>query len=86
MSFESAIPLNRIAYGADAGFDSSQRSAGMPRTRSASMKQSVNISEDTMMRLARAKLSRAVSQKLAYNQQGSLGSEYSVGGFLSAKA
>lgn len=85
MSFESAIPLNRLTYGGLADFDLGEQSPASSRRRIVG-KQSVTISEDTLRRVARARLSRAVYQKLAYDQRGAFATEYPVGGLLSAKA
>lgn len=88
MPFDSAIPLNRIAYGRTADFDGSTREESAYRKQEAEhkAKQSVNISHETMMKVARAKLGRMVSQRSAYDQRGALSTESSVGSLLSAKA
>lgn len=89
MSFENAIPLNRVAYGRAAEFDLGAHERGGGGRRSApegQARQSVNISEDSMMRMARAKLSRMVSLRLGYDQRGAIASEAVVGSLLSAKA
>ncbi|MDQ8183366.1 hypothetical protein [Pelagicoccus sp. SDUM812005] len=88
MSFDSAIPVNRVAYGRDESFarDSRGRSAyESPEERSRS-RQSVNISQDTLLKVARAKLNRMVDHRRGYNQQGALMGEATVGSLLSAKA
>ena len=85
MSFESAIPLNRFAYGAAADFGLGDP-VPAPSQRRGVGKQSVTISEETLRRVARARLSRAVYQKLAYDRRGAVPAEYPVGGLLSVKA
>lgn len=85
MSFESAIPLNRIAYGGVEGFGLGERDSAFSQPHGTA-KQSVTISEDTLRRVARARLSRAVYQKLAYDQRGAVASEHPVGSLLSVKA
>jgi len=88
MSFDSAIPVNRIAYGQAADFDQGSREERAYRQKEdhSAPRQSVNISQETMLKVARAKLGRMVNQKMGYNQQGALSAEPSVGSLLSAKA
>ncbi|EDY84513.1 hypothetical protein VDG1235_4144 [Verrucomicrobiia bacterium DG1235] len=89
MSFESAIPLNRFAYGRDVDFDLGSRGGsahGRPSEEKAARKQSVNISEDTLLKVARAKLHRMVDQRLGYDQRGALAGDSVVGSLLSTKA
>lgn len=88
MSFDSAIPVNRIAYGQAADFDNGPREERTYRQNEerSTPKQSVNISQETMMKVARAKLGRMVNQKMGYNQHGALSPDSYVGSLLSAKA
>lgn len=89
MSFEGAKPVNRVTYGRAAEFDLGARQRGGNQAsggRWDESRQSVNISEDTLMRVARAKLSRMVSHRLGYGPQGALASEPTVGSALSTKA
>lgn len=88
MSFSDAIPLNRVTYsqGSQFSMDSGARWARRENATGKESKQSVNISPDTLFRLARHKLSKAVHQKLAYDQRGILGREAKVGQLLSVKA
>lgn len=88
MSFDSAIPLNRVAYGQPHRFDVKQDGRGAQQGPKGETKtrQSVNISEDTLMRQARSRLSRAVLQKFAYNRTGHFSGEPVVGQMLSVKA
>ena len=48
--------------------------------------QTVDISRETLERIARAKLNNALRQKLSYNLQGKLSSSESLGQHLAAKA
>lgn len=48
--------------------------------------QTVDISRETLERIARAKLKNAVRQKLSYNLQGKLSLSERIGQHLSAKA
>lgn len=88
MSFDSAIPVNRVTYGRNVDFDSGSRggSAQQRRNGETGRKQSVNISEDTLLKVARAKLNRMVDQRRGYDQRGLLAGESPVGSLLSAKA
>ncbi len=86
MAFSNAIPLNRIAYGEAAGFSMKSRQQWQPRSGDGAPRQSVNISEETMLKIARDKLSRAVGHKLSYNRSGAFAEERPVGQLLSAKA
>ncbi|MBK1880180.1 hypothetical protein [Pelagicoccus mobilis] len=88
MSFDSAIPVNRIVYGQAADFDkgSQEESAYGQKEERSAPKQSVNISQETMMKVARAKLGRMVNQKAGYTQRGTLSPTSYVGSLLSAKA
>ena len=88
MSFDSAIPVNRDTYGRNADFDLGHRggSARQRRDDESAPRQSVNISEDTLLRVARAKLYRMVDQRRGYDQRGLLAGESYVGSLLSAKA
>lgn len=88
MSFDSAIPVSRVAYGQSADFDRGSREDGAYRGSESSAKprQSVNISQETLLKVARAKLGRMVNQKIGYDQRGLLGSESYVGSLLSTKA
>lgn len=88
MSFDSAIPVNRIAYGRDEGFDRGSR-GGIAYGRgeeSPKSRQSVNISQDSVLKAARAKLNRMVDQKRAYGPGGAMASAPPVGSLLSTKA
>ena len=87
MSFSNAIPLNRVTYSQSSEFsrDSGPRWTRRDGATGKQSKQSVNISPDTLFRLARHKLSKAVHQKLAYDQRGVLGHEANVGQLLSVK-
>lgn len=88
MSFDSAIPINRIAQweqsAPEYGSDRNSMHEGSGSRKGA--KQRVNISRDTLARMARSKLSTMVSQKLAYTRSGAIGGEQSVGQMLSTKA
>jgi len=85
MPFHDAIPVNRIA-GAAGGFDAAARPAG-PRPAREPGRATVNISEETAMRLAREKLSRAMTRKLAYGAGGEIKATPSrPGALFSAKA
>lgn len=88
MSFDTAIPVNRIAYGQSPRFDLQSEDRGMRQGSNGSRgaKQSVNISQDTLLRIAKARLSRAVHSKLAYNSAGRFDAEPLVGQLLSVKA
>ena len=86
MSFANAIPVNRVtsssatyrpAYGAN------------ERPRSWSNKgsaQSVNISEETLQRIAREKLAKAIKYKIGYTREGTFRMREPVGLKFSAKA
>ncbi|WP_309016867.1 hypothetical protein [Pelagicoccus sp. SDUM812003] len=79
--------MNRFAYPQSSGGESVAASQPPKSNRvSASPRQSVNISEETMMRLARSKLARAMTRKLAYNQQGAIESRLPAGSQFSARA
>lgn len=88
MSFDSAIPLNRIAYGRNDSFDQGARgrAAYDRKDSSSSSRQSVNISQDTLLKVARAKLNRMVDHRRGYDQRGAIAGEATVGSLLSAKA
>ncbi len=89
MSFDSAIPLNRVAYMQQSApqYRSSDRGMQGDVDRRKNSRQRVNISQDTLIRIARSRLSRVVDQKLAYNSNGALGARGNlVGQMLSAKA
>lgn len=88
MSFDSAIPVNRVAYGRNDSFDQGSRggSAQQRREGDSKSRQTVNISQDTLLRVARAKLGRMVDQRKGYTPQGLLTGEASVGSLLSTKA
>lgn len=88
MSFEDAVPVSRISYGRDVGFDLGSRGGATysQKGNGQNRKQKVNISEDTMLRVARAKLGRMVSTRTGYTQNGAIAFESSVGSLLSAKA
>lgn len=88
MSFDSAIPVNRVAYGQTADFDrGSRKESAYRRSEGESKaKQSVNISQETMLKVARAKLGRMVSHKTGYNQHGVFSPASEVGTLLSTKA
>lgn len=88
MSFDSAIPVNRIAYGRTVDFDQGSRggSAYQGQENRSRSRQSVNISADTLLKVARAKLNRMVDQKRGYDQRGSIAAEATVGSLLSTKA
>lgn len=89
MSFDSAVPINRVAQweqsGSEYGSDRNSMQGEYGSRKGA--KQRVNISHDTLVRMARSKLSSMVSQKLAYTRSGAIGnSEQTVGQLLSTKA
>jgi len=85
MPFHDAIPVNRIA-GAAGGFEAAER-RGRPGSAREPGRATVNISEETAMRLAREKLSRAMTRKLAYGAGGEVKATPSMPGTLfSAKA
>lgn len=88
MSFDSAIPVNRVAYAQNDSFGQESRGHGayQPREERSGSRQSVNISPDTLLKVARAKLGRMVDHRAAYNQKGAISNESSVGSLLSAKA
>ena len=88
MSFDSAIPVNRIAYGRNDSFDQGSRGRGAygSKDESSWSRQSVNISQDTLLKVARAKLNRMVDQKRAYGPQGVIAMPQPVGSLFSAKA
>ncbi|OUW17016.1 MAG: hypothetical protein CBD18_05755 [Opitutales bacterium TMED158] len=84
MSFTDAIPVQSRSQGRPRfgeagryGLDSNAGNVG---------RQTVNISRETMDRVARAKLGGALSSKLAYNRSGSLGQVETIGQHLSTKA
>ncbi|MBC2606810.1 hypothetical protein H5P27_12220 [Pelagicoccus albus] len=80
--------VNSITHGRASGFDQEAMGFGTRRDSNSESgtKQSVNISEETLLKAARAKLSRMVSQKRAYDQRGLLSPETQVGSLLSARA
>ncbi|WP_309023206.1 hypothetical protein [Pelagicoccus sp. SDUM812002] len=88
MSFDSAIPVNRIAYAQNDSFGQESRgqSAFESRENNSRSRQSVNISQDTLLKVARAKLGRMVDHRRGYNQQGAIAGEVAVGTLLSTKA
>lgn len=88
MSFDSAIPVNRVAYGRNDSFAQGARGDATydRREQGSSSRQSVNISQDTLLKVARAKLHRMVDHRRGYNQQGAIAGEATVGSLLSAKA
>ncbi|MBD5781837.1 hypothetical protein IEN85_20215 [Pelagicoccus sp. NFK12] len=88
MSFDSAIPVNRIAYGRNESFghESRGRSAYESKEERSGSRQTVNISQDTLLKVARAKLGRMVDARRGYNQHGLLAGEPTVGSLLSTKA
>ncbi len=87
MSFDSAIPVNRVAYGRNESFGHESRGRGAYESgeNSSRSRQSVNISPDTLLKVARAKLNRMVDHRRGYNQQGAIKGEASVGSLLSVK-
>lgn len=88
MSFEDAVPVSRIAYGRDVDFDLGSRAGGQRGAKDLGKerRQSVNISEDTLLRVARAKLGRMVDLRRGYNQSGAIEVGPAVGSLLSVKA
>ncbi len=88
MSFDSAIPVNRVAYGRNDSFGQGASGGATygNRGQSSSSRQSVNISQDTLLKVARAKLNRMVDHRRGYNQHGAIAGEASVGSLLSVKA
>lgn len=88
MSFEDAVPVSRIAYGRDVDFDLGSRAGtgNGAKGRSKERRQSVNISEDTLLKVARTKLGRMVDIRRGYNQSGAIEVGPAVGSLLSAKA
>ena len=87
MPFSDAIPLNSVAQSQPSRFDmGTEREGRRPTTGSSKApRQAVNISQETLLRIARSKLSHAVHQKLAYGRDGTFGREETIGQFLSAK-
>ena len=69
MAFIDAIPVNRITQ-SQSSFDTAAKRDRVRKEMSSKVKQSVNISRDTSMKIARQKLSNAVDAKLAYNRLG----------------
>lgn len=51
-----------------------------------SSRQSVNISQETMERVAKRKLASAIVGKVGYNRSGAIGGTETIGQHLSAKA
>lgn len=88
MSFDSAIPVNRVAYGRNDSFDQGSRGRGTHERREGTpnSRQSVNISQDTLLKVARAKLNRMVDHKRGYGPQGAIAAEPTVGTLFSQKA
>ncbi len=88
MSFDSAIPVNRVAYARNDSFDqgSRGRSTYDRREENSNSRQSVNISQDTLLKVARAKLHRMVDHKRGYGPQGAIASEPTIGTLFSEKA
>ena len=88
MSFTASIPASRISV-SNMRFDASsqeRRFKGDGSAQASSAKQTVNISQDTLLRLAKQKLSRAVGKKLTYNSDGYFAETRPVGAFLSTSA
>lgn len=73
MPFTDAIPVNRMAS-TFTRFDASSRRESRSRSNvfSAKAKQSVNISKQTMEKVAREKIGNALQMKLAYNRFGAM--------------
>lgn len=88
MPFSDAIQLNRMTS-TFTRFDASPRREFPLHSKvfSSKPKQSVNISKETMAKVAREKLGNALQVKLAYNRFGAMQSSVDrVGMQLSAKA
>jgi|ETNmetMinimDraft_22_1059887.scaffolds.fasta_scaffold47091_1 hypothetical protein len=83
MAFSDAIPVHRKPQGR-ARFGEAGR-YGVVSNANPIGRQSVNISRETLDRVAKAKLGGAISSKLGYNRFGSLGQVETVGQHLSTK-
>ena len=87
MPFTDAIPVNRMSS-TFTRFDASSRREFRSRSNvfSTKAKQSINISKETMAKVAREKLGNALQMKLAYNRFGAMQSSVDrVGSQLSVK-
>lgn len=85
MAFTDAISVNRITH-SNNSFDAASRKKRAFREWSQRVKMSVNISSDTVYKIARQKLSDAVEAKLSYNRLGVYESKRSAGQIFSVKA
>ncbi len=85
MAFTDAISVNSITY-SNSSFDATARKKRVFREWSQRVKMSVNISSDTVYKIARQKLSDAVQTKLTYNQMGAYEPKRVAGQIFSAKA
>lgn len=84
MQFSDSIPAHRRSQGRSL-FDE----AGRYRVESGSRapgRQSVNISQETMDRMAKKKLTNVIASKIAYNRLGAIGEFETVGQHLATKA
>jgi len=88
MSFEDAVPVSSLGHArvAEHGLDVRRSTAGSEDKPRSFGRQRVNISEDTLMRKARANLARMVDSRLGYTQTGALSAKRRVGGLFSAEA
>lgn len=84
MAFADAIPVNRVSHSSYDFHNSVRKESGRGWSREA--KQSVNISEETVARVARSRLAQALRMKMSYNRYGEFEERLPVGSHLSAKA
>ena len=85
MAFIDAVPVNRITQ-SQSSFDTAAKRDRVRKEMSSRIKQSVNISRDTSLKIARQKLSAAVETKLAYNRLGVYQDKKPSGQILSTRA
>lgn len=86
MAFTDAVKLNNVSRGHARYGYATPGARPQQERRSGSSRQSVNISEETLLRLARQRLSRAVGSKLSYDRSGAFETEARVGSLLDARA
>lgn len=86
MAFTDAVNLNNASRSHARPGHVAPGARPQQEQRSRSPRQSVNISEETLLRLARQRLSRAVGSKLSYNSSGAFETEARVGSLLETRA
>lgn len=85
MTFVDAIPVKSTSESGFGFKGSMHRNPAKPRASGAG-RQSVNVSRETMVRVAREKLLRAVTSKISYNRFGEFDQAPQTGTLLNVKA